>query len=92
MIPRKNERTSKRLAGISPWTWIAASMMAGGLAMVAAPAQAATTASAGAPASVVSDGGFGGGFGGIGGIGGLGNQNRQGDEIVDLMSIWQADD
>ncbi|MGH3390245.1 MAG: hypothetical protein ACRDOO_15360 [Actinomadura sp.] len=90
MIPRKNERTSKRLAGISPWTWIAASMMAGGLAMVAAPAQAATTANT--PASVVSDGGFGGGFGGIGGIGGIGGNDRRGDEIVDLMSIWQADD
>lgn len=78
-------------------------MMAGGLAMMASPAQADTTHSVSTPASQASSAstqgpgavnrlrdGDGGGFGG--GLGGFGRRDRRGDEIVDLFSIWQGDD
>lgn len=89
MIPRKNGRTNP-LAGISPWTWVAASAMVGGLALMAAPAQAAV--STGAPASQASTVGLRGGDGLGGGFGGFGNRNDKGEETTDLFALWGADD
>jgi hypothetical protein len=101
VIPRMNER-SNPLTGMSPWTWLIASAMAGGLTLLAAPAQAdvansstptsqqssARAVGPGSVHSVIGDGGFGGGFGGIGGFG---HRRDRGDEITDLFAIFQED-
>ena len=67
--------------------------MVGGLALMAAPAQAAvSSAPASQPSAVGLRDGGGGDLGGLGGLGGFGNRRDRGDETTDLIAIWGADD